>query len=252
MKLKLFLFILLSMLSFANSVKVAVAANVSYAIEDLIKDFKKMHPDANIEYTIGSSGKLTAQILHGAPYSLFLSADMKYPQALFDKHIALDAPKIYVQGLLAIFTTKDDINISEGLSVLKSDKIKKIAVANPLTAPYGVAAKEALQNAKIYALVKPKFIYGESIGQALTYTITAADIGLVAKSTLFSKKLSRFKEGKNWIDVDKTLYKPTKQGIVLLKNAKNSAIAKEFYNYLLSKRAKEIFKKFGYDTEYGK
>jgi len=154
--------------------------------------------------------------------------------------------------LLALFTTKDDINISKGLSVLKSDKIKKIAVANPLTAPYGVAAKEALQNAKIYALVKPKLIYGESIGQALTYTITAADIGLVAKSTLFSKKLSRFKEGKNWIDVDKTLYKPTKQGIVLLKNAKNSAIAKEFYNYLLSKRAKEIFKKFGYDTEYGK
>ena len=244
--MKLLLFFLLTIFSFAGTIKVAVAANVSYAIEALIKDFNKLNPNTNIEVNIGSSGKLTAQLMQNAPYDIFMSADMGYPEALYSKGLAVSKPKVYANGSLALFTKHNSIDLSKGLNVILDDSIKRVAVANPKTAPYGVATKEALENAKLYDKVKPKFIYGQSIGQTLTYTLTAADIGFVAKSTLLSKKLSQYKKGKNWIDVPLNLYTPTKQGIILIKRAKDNAEAKAFYNYLLSNRAKEIFKKYGY------
>ncbi len=244
--MKLLLFFLLTIFSFAGTIKVAVAANVSYAIEALIKDFNKLNPNTNIEVNIGSSGKLTAQLMQNAPYDIFMSADMGYPEALYSKGLAVSKPKVYANGSLALFTKHNSIDLSKGLNVILDDSIKRVAVANPKTAPYGVATKEALENAKLYDKVKPKFIYGQSIGQTLTYTLTAADIGFVAKSTLLSKKLSQYRKGKNWIDVPLNLYTPTKQCIILIKRAKDNAEAKAFYNYLLSNRAKEIFKKYGY------
>ena len=244
--MKILLLFLLSAISFAGTIKVAVAANVSYAIEALIKDFNKLNPNTNIEVNIGSSGKLTAQLMQNAPYDIFMSADMGYPEALYSKGLAVSKPKVYANGSLALFTKHNSIDLSKGLNVILDDSIKRVAVANPKTAPYGVATKEALENAKLYDKVKPKFIYGQSIGQTLTYTLTATDIGFVAKSTLLSKKLSQYRKGKNWIDVPLNLYTPTKQGIILIKRAKDNAEAKAFYNYLLSNRAKEIFKKYGY------
>ena len=243
---RVWLVLLFATFSFAGTIKVAVAANVSYAIEALVKDFNKQNTNSKIEINIGSSGKLAAQIMQNAPYDIFMSADMGYPEALYSKGLAVSKPKVYANGSLALFTKRGDINVSKGLSTILDDNIKRVAVANPKTAPYGVATKQALKNAKLYDRVKQKFIYGQSIGQTLTYALTAADIGFVAKSTLLSKKLSQYKEGKNWIDVPAKLYTPTKQGIVLIKRAKDSADAKAFYNYILSDRAKEIFKKFGY------
>jgi len=230
----------------AGSVKVAVAANVSYSIKALAKDFNKQHPNTKVEINIGSSGKLSAQIMQNAPYDIFMSADMGYPEALYSKGLTIDEPKVYANGSLALFTKRTDINISKGLSIILDDNIKRVAVANPKTAPYGVATQEALKNSKLYDKSKSKFIYGQSIGQTLTYTLTAADVGFVAKSMLLSDKLSQYKKGKNWIDVPTNLYTPTKQGIVLIKRAKDNSDAKAFYDYLLSNRAKEIFKKFGY------
>ena len=244
--MKLLLILMLSIFSFADSIKVAVAANVSYAIEALVKDFKKQNHNSKIEINIGSSGKLAAQIMQNAPYDIFLSADMGYPDALYSKGLAVDKPKVYANGSLALFSKRDDVNVSKGLSVILDSNIKRVAVANPKTAPYGVTTKQALKNAKLYDKAKQKFIYGQSIGQTLTYTLTAADIGFVAKSTLLSERLSKYKKGKNWIDVPLNLYTPTKQGIVLIKRAKDNTDAKAFYSYLLSDRAKEIFKKFGY------
>ena len=244
--MKFLLIFILSIFSFAGTIKVAVAANVSYAIEALIKDFNKDNPNITIEVNIGSSGKLSAQIMQNAPYDIFLSADMGYCQALYRKGLAVSEPKVYANGSLALFTKKKSINLSKGLSVILDNNIKRVAVANPKTAPYGVATKEALKNAKLYDRVESKFIYGQSIGQTLTYALTAADIGFVAKSSLLSDKLSKYKKGKNWIDVPVNLYTPTKQGIVLIERAKENIDAKAFYSYILSDRAKEIFKKFGY------
>ncbi|WP_456452440.1 molybdate ABC transporter substrate-binding protein [Hydrogenimonas sp.] len=224
----------------AKPVTVAVAANVSYAIDDLIKAYESQHPGQKIRVILGSSGKLTAQIRHGAPYDLFLSADMGYPKALYREGLAIDAPKVYAKGVLALLspTPRD---LSAGLRTLLAPDIRRIALANPKTAPYGKAATEALKKARLYETLKPKFIYGESVSQTLAYTLKAADIGLVAKSALYSPKLRRYRQGTHWIEIDPALYMPIAQGAVLLKPA-----ARGFYDFLFTPRAKAIFQSYGY------
>jgi len=243
----LFITLFLGTSLFAQKINIAVAANVSYAINDLIKEFNKTNPNTKVRVTLGSSGKLTAQIKHGAPYDLFMSANMKYPNSLYKDNIAITKPLVYAQGSLAILSSKKR-DFSKGLELLKEDSIKRIAVANPKTAPYGIATKQALENANIYKVLKKKFIYGESISQTVSYTVTASDIGFIAKSSLYSPKMARFKENINWITLDTKLYTPISQGVVILKDAKQKDEVKAFYDFILSNKAKKIFKNYGYLT----
>lgn len=230
---------------FAQKINVAVAANVSYAINDLIKEFNKSNPNTKVLVTLGSSGKLTAQIRNGAPYDIFMSANMKYPNSLFEDKIAITKPIVYAQGSLALLSGKK-IELSKGLELLKDKEIKKIAIANPKTAPYGKATVQALKNAKIYDLISNKFVYAESISQTVTYATRATDVGFIAKSSLYSSKMRRYKKDIDWIDLESSLYTPINQGIVILKNSNNSNEAKAFYDFILSAKAKMIFKEFGY------
>jgi len=238
----LFIFISTLLTLNASTINLAVAANVSYAIDELKKEFIKNNKNADIKVTIGSSGQLYAQIKRGAKFDIFLSANMKYPNRLYKQKIAITKPIVYTKGSIALVLKKD--LKANSLEVLKSKKIKHIAIANPKTAPYGVAAKEALQNANLYNKLKNKFIYGMSIAQTLSYTLKAADAGIVAKSALFSKKLKRY--NLHYIDINPLLYTPISQGMTILKNAKNKKPVKEFYDFLLSKTAKKIFKEYGY------
>ena len=230
---------------YAGSINIAVAANVSYAIDDLKKEFNKIYPNTNVRVTLGGSGKLTAQIKNGAPYQLFMSANMKYPQALYDDGVATTKPTIYAQGSLAILSSKKR-DFTEGIMLVKSSKINKIAVANPKTAPYGKATVEAMENAGVLASVKSKFVYAESISQTVSYTVIATDIGFIAKSSLYSPKMSHFKKGIHWVDVDSELYTPINQGIVILKNGESNSEVKAFYDFILSQKAKKIMQEFGY------
>ena len=243
--MKALLFFLFTLNIYASSINIAVAANVSYAMDELKKEFHKKYPDINVKVTLGGSGKLTAQIMHGAPYGVFMSADMLYPKALYKKGFALTQPRIYAKGALAMLSKKPR-DFSKALEVLQEKSIQKIAIANPKTAPYGKASVEALKNANIYSAIKKKFIYAESISQTLSYIITAADIGIIAKSALFSKKLAHFQENRDFIEVDASFYEPIKQGIVLLKYAKNKKEYQLFYDFILSEGAQKIFQKYGY------
>ena len=239
--------LLLSSALFGGTISIAVAANVSFAIDSLKKEFKKTNPKTNVRVTMGSSGKLTAQIMNGAPYSLFMSANMKYPRALYSSSNAISKPLVYAQGSLAYFSVKKR-DFSNALELFQSEKISKIAIANPKTAPYGKAAFEALKNAKVLEKLRKKFVYGESISQTLSYATLAADVGIVAMSSLYSPKLSRFKKGVNWLEMDSTLYSPIDQGVVVLKNGANDPEVLAFYDFLFSDRAKKIFQEFGYKT----
>ncbi len=226
----------------AGKINIAVAANVSYAIDELKAEFAKQNPDTKVQVILGSSGKLTAQIKNGAPYGLFMSANMKYPEALYNEKLAITKPIVYAQGALALFSIKKQ-DFDKSVKILTTEKIKKIAIANPKTAPYGIAAKEMLENSGIYKKIKKKFVYGESISQTVSYAVTAADIGIIAKSSLYSSKMSQYRENMNWISVDTTLYEPIKQGIVILVN---NPEYRAFYDFILSEKAKEILKKYGY------
>lgn len=232
----------------AGDITIAVAANVSYAIEALKKEFNVIYPETNVQVILGSSGKLTAQIKHGAPYTLFMSADMKYPEALFSDKIAVTKPIVYAQGALAFLSVKEK-DYDANMTVLKSEGIKKIAIANPQTAPYGIAAEEALRNAGLYEELKEKFVYGESISQTVTYATSAADIGIIAKSSLFSPQMSHFQESIHWRDINETLYTPIDQGMVILKKGEGNPEVKAFYDFILSKKAKEVLMNFGYKVK---
>lgn len=229
----------------AGEINIAVATNVHNAMNELKEKFSKINPNITLNVISKSSGKLTTEIIKGSSYGVFMSANMEYPELLFEEGIAITEPVVYAQGGLAFFsTTKQDF--FKGIKLLKSNDIHKIAVADPKTAPYGKATIEAIKRAGIYRDVEDKLVYAKSIAQAFSYTVMTAEIGIVSKSSLFSPKMRRYKEGLDWSTINPALYTPIKQGIVLLKNAEGNAEYKAFYDFILSNTAKRIFLKHGY------
>ena len=244
--LKIVFFVLFIILNIqASTINVALASNVTYAFDKLVLKFNETNPNIKINKTISSSGKLTSQIVASAPYDMFLSANMKYVNYLYEKKLCITKPIVYAKGTLSLLSTKKR-DFSKGLEILNSPKIRRIAIANDKTAPYGYATKELLEKLKLYTKLKSKFIFGESIGQTLFYTLSAVDIGFVATSSLKSKKLKHLKQNINYIKVPLKLYSPINQGLVILNKAKGNNDVKKFYDFLQSKSAKKIFKEFGY------
>jgi len=244
--LKIFLIsLLINLYLFGETINIAIASNLTYVIDEIKREFRRVAPDINIRTTIGSSGKLATQIQNGAPYHIFMSADMRYPEILYKKGLTSIQPVIYAQGEIALISKKER-DFSKGLKLLQDSSIRRIAVANPKTAPYGKASFEALKSDKILETLKSKLIFGESISQTLIYALRVADIGIVAKSSLYNPKMRGFKEGVNWITVDRNLYHLINQGIVVLKRGEKSLAVWNFYSFILGDRGREIFKKYGY------
>ncbi|QEC68072.1 molybdate ABC transporter substrate-binding protein [Panacibacter ginsenosidivorans] len=228
-----------------KKVTIAVAANMQYAMNALKATFEQQ-TGIKVEVILGSSGKLTQQILEGAPYDVFISADTSYPQTLHRNKFGTVPPRVYAKGVLVLWTTTPGIVPSKDLKVLLTGNVKKIAIANPKTAPYGVAAEAILKHYNIYDKVKDKLVFGENITQTNQFISSqAADIGFTAKSVVLSDEM----KGKGrWIDLDINTYAPIEQAAVILKHGAetNKDASEKFYSYLYSKTAKDIFKQFGY------
>jgi molybdate transport system substrate-binding protein len=240
------LFFLVSILflhvSAQTKLTIAVAANMQYAIEALRAEYK----DAEIKVVLGASGNLTHQIIQGAPFDIFISADTLFPKILSDSNLTVQLPKVYAQGLLVLWTARQNIRPNANLKLLLNDEIKHIAIANPKTAPYGAAAEYILKKYGLYKKIADKLVTGESITQTTQFIATqAADIGFTAKSIVISDEMRG--KGK-WVELDRNDYPPIKQAAVLLKYAQqnNAVEAKKFYDFLYSEKAKTIYKKFGY------
>lgn len=233
-----------SVWAFAGDLTVAVAANVQYTFEELKAEFQK-ETGINIKSIIGSSGKFTTQIENGAPFDVFLSADMDYPKTLKKEGLTYNDPKIYVYGMLVLWTM-NDVDLSSGIEAVASPAVRKIAIASPNTAPYGRQAVNALKHYNLYNQVNKKLVYGESIAQANQFITTkAADIGFTAKSVVLAANM---KDKGKWIEVEKDAYDPIAQGAVILKHAQKENLddAQKFFDFLFSDQAAEIFKKYGY------
>lgn len=224
---------------------IAVAANMQFAIEPLIHDFTET-TGIQCEPILSSSGKLTAQIIEGAPYDVFISANMKYPNELFKNNLTNSQPAIYAHGKLVLWSA--DKQITPSFYFLKNNSLKHIALANPKTAPYGSAAIEVLKHYDLLEKLKNKLVYGESIAQTNQFIMSqAADIGFTAKSVVLSPQV----KGKgNWIDIDPAIYSPIEQGIVILKNSKKQKEAELLFNYLFSKKGKRILEEYGYAVDF--
>ena len=226
-------------------ITVAVAANMQYTMQELIAEFNKTD-QVKIEVVLGASGKLTQQIQNGAPFDIFVSADKEFPQKLGTNKLTLEAPKVYAQGLLVLWSVKPNIQPAKDLKLLLAANIKNIAIANPKTAPYGSAAESILKKYGLYDKVSSKLVMGESISQTSQFIVTQnADIGFTAKAIVISKEM----QGKGkWVELNTQHYPPIEQSAALLKHAKqnNEAAARKFYTFLYSPKAKAIYNKFGY------
>ena len=228
-----------------NKITVAVAANMQYTINAIVAEFNKTDK-TQIEVVLGASGKLTQQIIQSAPFDIFISADTAFPKKLADTGFAAETPKVYAQGLLVLWSAKPDIQPKADLKLLLNDNVQHIAIANPKTAPYGAAAESILKKYNLYDKISSKLVTGESITQTSQFIATqAADVGFTAKSIVISDEM---KDKGKWVDLDLKAYSPIEQAAVLLKHGTdtNKAGSEKFYNYLYSKTAKDIFKKFGY------
>ncbi len=234
--------LLLSTPIFAQNLKVAVAANLQSVIKVLGQDFKQK-TGITIEPIVGSSGNLTAQIRNGAPYDVFLSADMGFPEALFKEGFSAKKSVVYAQGSL-IICSNQNIGFENWERLLMTARIKKIAIANPAIAPYGKAAEETLKDKGILSDIKSKIVYGESISQVNTYITTGiVEVGFTTQALV---KDPANKTALYWKIIDPKTYAPIEQGMVLLKHANDNRDAEKFYQYILGPAAKAIFEEYGY------
>ena len=240
----LFAFIFSGSALFAQSLKVAVAANLQGAIKVLDKDFKDK-TGINIEPIVGSSGNLSVQIKNGAPFDVFLSADMAFPENLYKEGFSKKEPQVYAYGSLVI-CSRQDIGFENWERTLMSPRVKKIAIANPAIAPYGKAAEEALKKKGIWNDIQSKIVQGESIAQVNTYITTGvADVGFTTQALI---KDSEGMIKLYWKLIDPKSYTPIKQGMIIVKTTKEADKAEKFYQYILSVQAKKILKEYGYGT----
>lgn len=227
-----------------EKILIATAANMQFVMKELVKAF---HQEKNIEcdLVVGSSGKLTAQIKEGAPYDVFVAANLKYPEEIHQSGLSYASPKVYAYGKLVLWSVNKGIETN--LEMLKSPKIHHIAIANPNTAPYGFAAIEVLKKLKIYDGLKDKLVFGESISQTNQFiTLQSAEIGFTAMSIVLSPEL---KQKGNWVEIDNNYYSPIEQGVVIIKHKdKTNPLAVEFYNFLFSEKAKQILIAYGYNV----
>ena len=219
---------------------IAAAANAQYVLKDISSAFTR-ETGINCDIILNSSGKLTAQIKQGAPYHIFVSADMVYPEELYKAGFTTNKPEVYAFGKLVLWTLD---SIEPSIAVLESSLVRHIALANPQSAPYGIAAIETLHHYGVYDILKPKLVFGESIAQANQFIVSkTADIGFTAKSVVLSPELTG--QGR-WIEIDESSYTPIAQGVVIIKQDVNNRAAWLFYDFLFSEKSKVFFRKYGY------
>jgi molybdate transport system substrate-binding protein len=241
---KLLLLLLWSTGLQAQSLRVAVAANAQFVMESLSDAFQKQS-GIKIESIVSSSGKLTTQIQQGAPFDVFLSADMAYPTTLHKAGLTTAAPVVYAYGSLVLWTLSD-LPLSADLKVLQNPAVRHIAIANPAMAPYGEAAVALLKHKKLFDQVQSRIVYGESISQVNQYVLSgAAEVGITAKSVVLDPNL---KQRGHWVDLPPRGYAPIAQGVVVLKRTQQTQAAQQFVQFLRSATARRILQQFGYQT----
>ncbi len=227
----------------AGEVAVAVAANFSAPFHAISGIFSA-RTGHTVKISTGSSGKLFAQIQHGAPFELFLSADTSKPEALVSSgHAAADSRFTYAVGRLALFSARRG---TSARALLESGRFTHLAIANPRLAPYGRAAEESLQALGKWEAVQGQLVVGENIAQAWQFVATGnAELGLIALSQVIDK--GSLPEGA-WL-VPRELHTPIRQELVLLARGQDNLAARELLDFLRSPEAAVIIRDFGYDSD---
>lgn len=230
----------------ADEIKIAVASNFYPTMKELVTHFESITPNSdttnNIVLISGSSGKHYAQILNGAPFDLFFSADKLRPNMLEKEDVFNNQSRFtYALGKLALWSPFNEYVDSDG-QVLYTDDFRFLAIANPKIAPYGVASKETLTSMNLWQDMEEKLVRGENIAQTFQFAKSGnAKLGFVSYSQILS--LNSSSEGSYWL-VPQDMYQPIEQQAILLKD---SSLGKDFLSFIMSDEALDIIKRNGYD-----
>ena len=230
----------------ADEIKIAVASNFYPTMKELVTHFESITPNSdttnNIVLISGSSGKHYAQILNGAPFDLFFSADKLRPNMLEKEDVFNNQSRFtYALGKLALWSPFNEYVDSDG-QVLYNDDFRFIAIANPRIAPYGIASKETLTSMNLWQDMEEKLVRGENIAQTFQFAKSGnAKLGFVSYSQILS--LNSSSEGSYWL-VPQDMYQPIEQQAILLKD---SSLGKDFLSFIMSDEALDIIKRNGYD-----
>lgn len=228
----------------AAQAQVAVAANFAEPIKAIAAVLEKT-TGHTLQVTVGATGRLYAQIRNGAPFDVLLAADTRAPEQLETNGLAQPGSRFtYATGKLVLWSA-DPARVDARGAVLKTEGFRKLAIANPKTAPYGAAAVDVMDKLGLTAALTPKLVQGESIGQTYNFAFTGnAEIAFVAMSQVLEG--GRLKSGSMWV-VPQNLYAPIRQDAVLLRRAANNEAARALMKLLQSPNIKDLIRSYGYD-----
>ena len=230
----------------AQPARVAAAASLHGALDEAASAYKSAHPGVDIQISYGASGSLAAQIQQGAPFDLFLAADMDYPAKAAANGHGRGEVFPFVTGHLTLWVRRD-LGLDpakDGIAVLKDPRIRHVSVANPKLAPYGAAAEATLRGAGLWDALQSKLVFGANISQTAQYLLTdSAEAGFIAASDAGQRDLQA--KGITWT-VPEALHAPLRQGGVLLNNGAALRPAEDFVRFLRGDEGQAIFARYGF------
>lgn len=230
----------------AQDVRVAAASDLQIALPQLAARFERA-TGFKVQAIFGSSGNIATQIQNGAPYDVFLSADIEYPRHLVELGLATaDALAAYARGRLVLWTRNDSkVDLKPGLKGLTAATVRRLAIANPAHAPYGRAAVAALQHEGVYDRVRSRLVLGENISQTAQFAESGnADAGIIALSLALGPAL---RGAGHYVEVPATFHPPIEQAAIWLKNAKNPTAARQFVEFLQQPASREYLRTMGFE-----
>ncbi|MDR4468674.1 MAG: molybdate ABC transporter substrate-binding protein [Nitrospira sp.] len=229
----------------AEEITIAAASDLHFAFKELIPEFEQA-TGTQVKLSLGSSGNYFAQIQHGAPFDLYFSADISYPQKLEAASLTVPGSlSPYAVGRIVLWARHDSpLNVTEGLQALRHPSVRKIAIANPKHAPYGRAAVAAMKHFNIYDGVNDRLVLGENVSQAAQFVESgAADLGIIALSLARAPALKD--KGAYW-EIPAEAYPPLEQGAVILRSSTHQEHAKRFLEFMRSPQGHAIMTRYGF------
>jgi len=229
--------------------RVAAAADLRFALDEIVEVFRQQHPDMDLRVTYGSSGNFYAQLSNRAPFDVFLSADVDYPRRLSREGLAApDTEFVYAVGRIVVWVARNSpVDVEKlGIQALLDPSVHKIAIANPRFAPYGRAAEAAMKKLGVYARVQDRLVLGENIVQTAQFIESgAADIGIISQSLALHPPLRD--KGRSW-EVPLDAYPLHEQAGVIMEWAQDRAAADALRAFLLSNEGRAILGRYGLAT----
>ncbi|HSP01130.1 MAG TPA: molybdate ABC transporter substrate-binding protein [Thioalkalivibrio sp.] len=227
----------------AERFTIAAASDLRFALDDIIEIYRKHYPGHQVEVIYGSSGKMTTQIMHGAPYDIFFSADIAFPERLKAEGFTVTDPAVYAIGRIVIWSNTLDASQLSLQDLATDNRIRRLAIAQPSHAPYGLRAQEAMEASGVWEAVQPKLVFGENIAHAAQMVESgAANAGIIALSLAKFPAMARHPHHL----IDESLHNPLTQGYVVTRRGGEKEAVMNFARFMETDEAHRIMERYGF------